>query len=148
VKNNSLFLIDDYSRMTWVTFLKAKSKAFEKLKAFKALVEYKTNLKIKRLRSNKGSEFISNDFNFFCEIHEIKRNFSAAKNTQQNGVVERNNRTIQIFFRTMLNEANLSCRFWREAINDVIYILNREKIRVNDNKTPYEIWKGRQKTVK
>jgi hypothetical protein len=57
-----MLLIDDYSRMTWVTFLKEKSEAFEKFKAFKALVEKETDLKIKCLRSDRGGEFISNEF--------------------------------------------------------------------------------------
>jgi hypothetical protein len=50
--------------------------------------------------------------------------------------------------RTMLNEAKLSDGFWREAINIAIYILNRGKIIVNYNKTPYELWKGIPTTVK
>lgn len=47
----------------------------------------------------------------------------------------------------MLNEAKLSNRFWR-VVGSIVYILNREKIRVNNNKNPYELWKGRPETVK
>jgi hypothetical protein len=54
-----MLIIDDYTRMTWVYFLKEKSEAFEKLKAFKAYVENETNLKIKCLRSDNGGEFTS-----------------------------------------------------------------------------------------
>jgi hypothetical protein len=50
--------------------------------------------------------------------------------------------------RTMLNEAKLSDLFWREAVNIAVYILNRGKIKVNNNKTPYELWKGRPTIVK
>ena len=50
--------------------------------------------------------------------------------------------------RTMLNEANLSDAFWREVISTIVYILNRAQIRVNNNKTPYELWKGRPTIVK
>ena len=50
--------------------------------------------------------------------------------------------------RTMFNKSNLSDRFWKEAINTAIYILNRGKIRVNNNKTPYELWKGRKTMIK
>jgi hypothetical protein len=57
-----MLLIDDYTRMTWVTFLKNKSEAFEKFKAFKALVENETDMKIKCLRSDNGGEFTSNEF--------------------------------------------------------------------------------------
>ena len=65
--------IDDYTRMTWVTFLKEKSEAFMKFKAFKALVENQSNRKIKYLRSDNGGEFTSNDLNEFYEIHVIGR---------------------------------------------------------------------------
>jgi hypothetical protein len=50
--------------------------------------------------------------------------------------------------RTMLNEAILSDSFWREAVYTAIYILNRGKIKVNSDKTPYELWKGRPTSVK
>ena len=49
-----MLLIDDNTRMTWVTFLKEKSKAFEKFKSFKSLVENETDLKIKCLKSDRG----------------------------------------------------------------------------------------------
>ena len=84
-----MLLFDDYTRMTWVTFLKEKIEAFEKFKIFKAMVENETHVKIKCLRSDNGGEFTSSDFNEFCETHGIKRQFSAAKTPQQNGVVER-----------------------------------------------------------
>jgi hypothetical protein len=143
-----MLLIDDYTRMTWVSFLKNKSEAFEKFKAFKALVENETDLKIKCLRSDNGGEFTSNEFEEFCEIHGIKRQYSTARTPQQNGVVERKNKHVQEIARTMLNEAKLSDRFWREVVYTVVYILNRGKIRVNCDKTPYELWKGRPTSVK
>ena len=87
-------------------FLNEKSEAFEKFKIFKAMAENESGMKIKCLRSDNGGQFTSNDFNYFCEGHEIKRQFSAAKTPQQNGVVERKNRTVQEAARTMLNEAN------------------------------------------
>ena len=67
-----MLLIDDYSIMTWVTFLKEKSEAFEKFKAFKALVENEIDFKIKCLRLEKGDDFISNEFEEFCETHGKK----------------------------------------------------------------------------
>ena len=90
-----MFFIDDYTRMTWVTFLKKKSEAFEKFKIFKEMVENETHVKIKCLRSDNGGEFNSNEFNEFCKTHGIKRQFSVANTPQQNDVVERKNRTVQ-----------------------------------------------------
>jgi hypothetical protein len=63
-------------------------------------------------------------------------------------VVERKNKHVQDIARKMLNEARLSDRFWREAIYTDVYILNRGKIRVNSDKTPYELWKCRPTTIK
>lgn len=111
-----MLLIDDYSRMTWVTFLKEKSKALEKFKAFKALVENELGLKIKCLNSNNGGEFTSNAFISFCEKNGIKRQFSATRISQQNGVIERKNISVQEMARSMMNESKVRDTFWREAV--------------------------------
>jgi hypothetical protein len=58
-----ILFIDDYTMMTWVSFLKKKSEALKKIKAFKSHVENETDLKIKCLRSDIGGEFISDEFN-------------------------------------------------------------------------------------
>jgi hypothetical protein len=55
-------IIDDYSRLTWVAFLKEKYEAFEKFKVFKALIENQTRKILKAVRSNRGGEFSSRDF--------------------------------------------------------------------------------------
>ena len=57
-----------------------KLDAFEKFKAFKFLFENRTNLKIKYLRWNQGGEFISNEFEEFCESCGIKRHYFSYKN--------------------------------------------------------------------
>ena len=58
------------------------------------------------------------------------------------------NRTIQEADRTMLNEAKLPDVYWRESIYTLVYILNRGKLRVNNDKTPYQLWYGRPSLVK
>ena len=58
--------------MFWVVLLKYKDEAFEKFKIFKVLVENELDLKIKCPRSDRGGEFISDDFFNFCEQHGIK----------------------------------------------------------------------------
>jgi hypothetical protein len=62
-------------------------------------------------------------------------------------VVEKKNKTIQEVARTMLNEAKLPDKFWRDAIYTVIHILNRAQLRPNHDKTPYELWFGRPTSV-
>eukprot|EP00253_Pinus_taeda_P002008 PITA_02008 len=74
--------------MFWIGLLKHKDEAFEKFKAFKALVENESDRKIKCLRSDRGGEFTSDEFFDFCEEHGIKRKFSTARTPQKNGVVK------------------------------------------------------------
>ena len=83
-----MLLVDDYTRMTWVCFLKKKSEAFEDFVIFKEMVENETNLKIKMLRSDNGGEFTSDELWSYCEEQGIKRKFSLARTPQQNSVVE------------------------------------------------------------
>ena len=66
-ETNFMILVDDFSRMTWVAFLKEKFETFDKFKMFKNRVENEFGMKIKCLRSNKGGEFTSNEFSMFVK---------------------------------------------------------------------------------
>jgi len=68
--------IDDYSRKSWVDFLKSKDEVFGKFKEFKALIENHFEKKIKTLRSDNGGEFTSGEFNDLCKRSGIKRELS------------------------------------------------------------------------
>ena len=70
--NYFLIFKDDFSRKTWVYFLKEKSEVFETFKKFKALVEKESGLVIKAMRSNRGEEFKSNKFQKYREDHGIQ----------------------------------------------------------------------------
>jgi transposase InsO family protein len=143
-----MLLVDDFTRMTWVCHLKMKSEAFECFKIFKELVENEVELTIKCLRSDNGGEFTSKEFNLYCEEHGIKRPFSSARTPQQNGVAERKNRTVIEMARTMLNDSQLSDKFWGQAVHTSVHILNRGLLRNDTDKTPYELWTGRPTNVK
>jgi hypothetical protein len=67
-----MILVDDFTRMLWVVFLREKYEAFEKFKIFKSRVENESSLKIRCLRSERGGEFISNEFNNFFGDNGIK----------------------------------------------------------------------------
>ena len=71
-----MLVIDDYSRLTWVAFLKERSEAFQKFKLFKALTENQTGKRMKAVRSDRGGEFSLGDFKEFCEKHGITREYS------------------------------------------------------------------------
>ena len=109
--NYFLIFIDDFSRKTWVYFLKHKSKVFENFKKFKALVEKESGLKIKAIRSNCGGEFTPNEFQKYCEDHGIQRPSKVSRSPQQNGVTKRKNRTILDMARSMLKNKRLPKEF-------------------------------------
>jgi hypothetical protein len=66
-ENYFMLIIDDYFRLTWVSFLKEKSEAFEKFKVFKTLTENQTGKILKAVRSNRGGEFSSKKFKELCD---------------------------------------------------------------------------------
>ena len=86
--------IDDYSRKTWVYLLKQKYQAFDVFKSFKAMAEKESNKFIKVSRSDRGGEYMSNEFMEFCQYYGIKRQFTARYTPQQNSVAERKNQII------------------------------------------------------
>jgi transposase InsO family protein len=143
-----MLLVDDYTRMTAVCFLRNKSEAFENFKVYKEMVENEMDSKIKCLRSDNGGEFTSKEFMDYCNRHGIKRQFSVARTPQQNGVVERKNMTVQEMARTMLMDSKLTDIFWTQAVHTTVHIQNRVMLRNNTDKTPYELWKGRPTNVK
>jgi transposase InsO family protein len=142
-----MLLVDDYTRMTAVCFLKNKSEDFENFKIYKEMVENEMDSRIKCLRSNNGGEFTSKEFTDYYSNHGIKRKFSVARTHQQNGVVERKNRIVQEMDRTMIMDSKLTDTFWTQAVHTTFHIQNRVMFRNNTDKTPYELWKGRPTNV-
>lgn len=102
-----LTFIDDFSRKTWVYFLKYKSKAFGKFNEFKTWVEKQSGLSIKILRSDRGGEYKWNEFLDYCRYHGIKKRFTTSYTPQQNGVANIKNQTIMQMARSMLKGKNL-----------------------------------------
>ena len=143
-----MLLVYDYTRMIVVCFLRNKSEAFENFKVYKEMVENEMDSKIKCLRSDNGREFTSKEFIAYCNNYGIKRQFSIARTPQQNGVVERKNRTIQEMARTMLMDSKLTDIFWTQKVHTTVHIQNRVIVRNNTDKTRYELWKGRPANVK
>ena len=146
-KSYAFVLVDDYSRFTWVLFLSTKDEALEKFITFSKISQNDLDSKISHIRSDHGTEFQNLGFEMFCNENGISHNFSCPRTPQQNGVVERKNRTLEEMARTMLCENNLPKYFWAEATNTACYIINRVMIRPILNKTPYEILKSKKPII-
>ncbi|GJU12108.1 putative ribonuclease H-like domain-containing protein [Tanacetum coccineum] len=134
----------DYSRFTCVFFLATKDKTNGILKSFITRVENLIDQKVKVIRCDNITEFKNKEMNQFCKRKGIKKEFSVAKNPQQNGVAERKNRTLIEAARIMLADFKLPTTFWAEAINTACYVQNRVLVTKPHNKTPYELFLGRK----
>jgi hypothetical protein len=96
-------------------------------------------LRIKKIRSDNEMEFKNSQIEGFLEDEGIKHEFSSPYTPQQNGVVERKNRTLLDMARTMLDEYKTSDWFWAEAINTACYAINRIYLHRILKKTSYEL---------
>ena len=105
------------------------------------MVENEMDSRIKCLRSDIGGEFDSKEFMDYCSSHGIKRQFSIARTSQQNGVVERKNKTVQEMNRIVLMDSKLTDIFWTHVVHTKIHIQNKVMLRNNTDKTLYELWK-------
>ncbi|KAI9166016.1 hypothetical protein LWI28_024708 [Acer negundo] len=146
---NQYFLtfIDDYSRKTWVYFLKRKSEVFGYFKEFKTLVEKQSGYHIKALRSDQGGEYTAGAFQEFLKQQGIRHQFTPAYTPQLNDVAERKNRTILNMARSMLKDKNMPKSFWAEAVLCAVYLQNRCPTKSLNTKTPHEAWSTHKPSV-
>src|SRR3954467_13400215 len=100
------------------------------------------------IRSDNGTEFKNYTMDEFLSDEGIKHQYSAAYTPQQNGVAERNNRTLIEMARTMLDEYKSSYKLWAEAINTECHASNRLYLHKLKNKTSYELLIGKKPNVK
>ncbi|GJW49285.1 ribonuclease H-like domain-containing protein [Tanacetum coccineum] len=88
---------------------------------------------VENQRSDNGTEFKNHAMNEFCAKKGIKREFSVARTPQQNGVIERKNKTLIEAARTMLADSLLPIPFWADAVNTACYVLDKcRKSGLND----------------
>lgn len=117
--------------------LKKKSDAFECL-----AVEVEKGYGLKCLRTDNGLEFLSKDFDSFCKSKGIKRHRTAPWNPQQNGAVERMNRTILERMRCMMFTFGTPKKFWAEAVSTAAKLINKCPSSAIDHDTPDNKWYG------
>lgn len=111
------------------------------------MVEKESGESICCLRTDRGGEFTSMEFDKFCSLNGIKRQLTTAYTPQQNGVAERKNRTIMNMVRNMLSEKEIPKEFWPEAVNWSVYVQNRSPTIAVKDITPEEAWSGLKPAV-
>ncbi|KAG8499379.1 hypothetical protein CXB51_005983 [Gossypium anomalum] len=113
-----VLIIDALTRFCWVYFLKQKFEVFEAFSKFKALVENQSGCKIKALRIDNGTEYLSEKFQKLCEQVGIHHQLTTVYTPQQNGVCERKNRTMLDIARCILFQSKLLTKFWAKELMD------------------------------
>ncbi|OMO54671.1 Integrase, catalytic core [Corchorus capsularis] len=131
--------INDCSRFTKVYLLKHKDEAFDMFLKYKAEVENQLNKKIKRVRSDRGGEYVL--LNDYCEKEDIIHEVTPPYSPESSGVAERKNRTLKEMMNAMLVSSNAHDNLWGEALLSACHVQNRIPYK-KTGKTPYEIWKG------
>jgi hypothetical protein len=142
-----LVIIDDFSRFTWVFFLQDMLETQGTLKHFLRRAQNEFELKVKKIRSDNGSEFKNLQVEEYLEEEGIKHEFSAPYTPQKNGLVERKNRTLIDMARTMLGEYKMPERFWSEAVNIACHAINRLYLHRLLKKTSFELLTGNKPNV-
>ncbi|GJT52961.1 retrotransposon protein, putative, ty1-copia subclass [Tanacetum coccineum] len=133
---------DDYSRYGYVYLLKHKHEVFETFKVFKNEVKNQLGKTIKAIRSDRGGEYIRQEFKDYLKANGIVQQLTPPYTPQHNGVYEKRNRTLLDMVRFMMNLTTLPLSFWDYSLESATRILNMVLTKKVD-KTPYELWYGK-----
>nr|GEW10947.1 hypothetical protein [Tanacetum cinerariifolium] len=144
----SSLIVDDYSRYTWIHFLRSKDETPEVLIDFLRLVQRGLHAQVRIVRTDKGTEFLNQTLHAYFASEGILHKMLVARTPEQNGVVKRQNHTLVEAAQTMLSAANVPLFFWAEAITTTCFTQNRSLVIPWHEKTPYHIINDRKPSVK
>ncbi|GKD16562.1 retrovirus-related pol polyprotein from transposon TNT 1-94, partial [Tanacetum coccineum] len=147
-KKYILVIIDDYSRYTWTLFLRSKDETPEVLKDFLKMIQPNLQAQVITIRTDKGIEFLNKTLHAYFKEEGIEHQTSTPRTPEQNGIVERRNRTLVEVVRTLLLASKLPLFFWAEVIAAACYIQNRSIIILTHEKTAYHIINDRKPSIK
>jgi len=135
-----LLFRDDYSRYRTVYFIKNKYELKNIMETCIKSVKTETGSKVKTLRTDNELEFVNKDITSILQKYGIRYQTTVAYTPEQNGKVERDNRTIVEAARTMICSKNLDVSLWVEAVNTAVYKLNLAGTSSQNGKPPYELY--------
>ncbi|GJU37544.1 retrovirus-related pol polyprotein from transposon TNT 1-94 [Tanacetum coccineum] len=138
-KKYILVIVDDYSRFTWVKFLRSKDETPMVVIKFLKQIQVGLNKIVRFISIDNGTEFVNKTLYDYYESVGIFHQKTVPRTPQQNGVVERRNRTLVEAARTMLIFSKAPMFLWAEAVATACYTQNRSLIHTRHDKTPYEL---------
>nr|GFA52809.1 hypothetical protein [Tanacetum cinerariifolium]GFA52829.1 hypothetical protein [Tanacetum cinerariifolium] len=147
-KRYILVIVDDYTRFGWVRFLRIKDETPAVFKKFLKNSQLALKATVRTVRTDNGTEFVNKTLTDLFESVGITHKTSVPQSPLQNGVVERQNRTLMEAARTMLIFAKAPLFLWAEAVASAYYTLNRSLIHTLYGQTYYELLKGKKPDLK
>ena len=127
--------------------MQRKSEAFKFLKIFISEVERQQDCKVKSVRTDNGMEFCYKEFVEFLYERGLKIERTSTYTPEQNGVVERFNRTAIESVRSMLQDSGLQSKFWAEALHAFVHVKNRCTHKLLKDCIPDEEWWEKKPSV-
>ncbi|GKB91946.1 retrovirus-related pol polyprotein from transposon TNT 1-94 [Tanacetum coccineum] len=123
-KKYILVIVDDYSRFTWVKFLASKDEAPDFIIKFLKMIQVRLNASIRNIRTDNGTEFVNQTLRNYYESVGISHETSVAQSPQQNGVVERQNRTLLTAMASEQISSGLGLQFMTPATSSSGLVTN------------------------
>ncbi|GKE84935.1 retrovirus-related pol polyprotein from transposon TNT 1-94, partial [Tanacetum coccineum] len=138
-KNYILVIVDDFYQFTWVKFLRSKDEAPDFIIMFLKMIQVRLQVTVRKIRTDNVPEFVNQTLREYYEKIGISHEISVARSLQQNGVVERHNRTLIEAARTILIYAKALLFLWAEAVATACYTQNCSIVCLHYGKIPYEL---------
>jgi transposase InsO family protein len=133
-----VIFVDDFSRYTWVFFMKSRSELLDIYRTFAKMVQTQFSKPIKAFRSDNALEYTQHDFQAILKHYGTIPHLSCPGTSQQNGRAERKLRHILDTVRALLLSTSAPTPFWGETTLTAVYTINRLPTPILDNCTPYE----------
>ncbi|KAK3003550.1 hypothetical protein RJ639_019485 [Escallonia herrerae] len=131
--------VDDFSRMTWIYFMKNRLEVFTHFSAFCTEIKTHFDVHVHILRSDNAKEYMSGSFQNYINQHGILHQSSCADTPAQNGVAKRKNRHLLETARALLFQMKVPKPFWTDANSTACFLINRIPSTVLNRDVPYSV---------
>lgn len=131
--------VDDYSRTTWIYFMKNRSEVFTHFCSLYAEIKTQFQVSIQTLRSDNAKEYLSQTFQSYMLQNGILHESSCVDTPAQNGVAERKNRHLLEVARALLFHMTVPKVFWADAVATACFLINRMPSVVLDGRSPFSV---------
>ncbi|CAI7934334.1 unnamed protein product [Closterium sp. NIES-54] len=147
-KDGSLYFLllkDRKTRYVWVRPVAKKSDALQEFVQWLAVTERQTKKSVLMLRFDRGGEFLGKQFTDFVNGKGIVHDLTCPYPPQQNGMAEREMRTVVESVRTMLLHMSVQHHWWHLALWQAVWVRNcLERLTLQPGTTPYQLLTGKK----